>query len=199
MNDTPIENKPEEKPETGTEQKPEQKKSGNKTRRILRRILKFLFWTLLLLVVLAVALFIGGVIYWNWYLPELIETRLLPPVREQFGLDEMELKIRRIGLTGLDLETFALTGEDGRRLSFDSIRADYTPHLPFRTPRALDIVQKRRRRRIKIVERLIVQLSRRTRTRRLHHHLLHQLLLRHARIARHRALKTLAAQTSRHI
>ena len=66
-------------------------------------------------------------------------------------------------------------------------------------PRALDIVQKRRRRRIKIVERLVIQLSRRTRTRRLHHHLLHQLLLRHARIARHRALKTLAARTPRHI
>ena len=133
----PQEKAPEPKPESHPE--PGQKKPGKKPRKILRRLLKSLFWTLLTLVVLAVVLFIGGVIYWNWYLPEFIETRLLPPFREQLGLDEMELKIRRIGLTGLDLETFALTGTDGRKLSFDSIRADYTPHLPFRTPRALEI------------------------------------------------------------
>ena len=141
MNDTNKHLQPETAPVPGaaTPPEPEQKKSGKKPRRILLRLLKFLFWTLLSLVVLSVALFVGGVIYWNWYLPELIESRLLPPFRERLGLDEMELKIRRIGLTGLDLETFALTGEDGRTLTFDSIRADYTPHLPFRTPRALEI------------------------------------------------------------
>ena len=133
MNDTNKERKPETAPESKTE------KTGKKPRRVLRRLLKGLVWSLFTLVVLAVVVFIGGVIYWNWYLPEYIETRLLPPCREQLGLDDMELKIRRIGLTGLDLETFVLTGEDGRRLSFDSIRADYTPHLPFRTPRALEI------------------------------------------------------------
>lgn len=128
MNDTPAENKPE--PKKGAEKKP---------RRTGKRILKLLLRSLLSFLVLAVFLFIGGVIYWNWYLPDYIANRILPPLREQAGLDGMELKIRRIGLTGLDLEAFALTGADGKTLSFDSIRADYTPHLPFRTPRALDI------------------------------------------------------------
>ena len=102
MNDTNKHLQPETAPVPGaaTPPEPEQKKSGKKPRRILLRLLKFLFWTLLSLVVLSVALFVGGVIYWNWYLPGFIESRLLPPFRERLGLDEMELKIRRIGLTG---------------------------------------------------------------------------------------------------
>lgn len=110
-----------------------------KPRNLRKIILKSLLWAVCGLALLLIAATAGGIIYWNWYLPDYINDRLLPPVREQLGLDEMELRIRRIGLSGLDLETFTLTGADGRTLAIDSIRADYTPHLPFRTPRALDI------------------------------------------------------------
>ena len=110
-----------------------------KPRNLRKIILKSLLWAVCVLALLLIAATAGGIIYWNWYLPDYINDRLLPPVREQLGLDGMELRIRRIGLSGLDLETFTLTGADGRTLAIDSIRADYTPHLPFRTPRALDI------------------------------------------------------------
>ena len=106
-----------------------------KPRNLRKIILKSLLWAVCGLALLLIAATAGGIIYWNWYLPDYINDRLLPPVREQLGLDEMELRIRRIGLSGLDLETFTLTGADGRTLAIDSIRADYTPHLPFRTPR----------------------------------------------------------------
>ncbi|MDR0931847.1 MAG: YdbH domain-containing protein [Victivallales bacterium] len=106
-----------------------------KSRLIGRRIVKSLLWLLLI----GALLFAGGTIYWNWYLPNYIAERVLPPLGDQLGLDKMELNIRRIGFSGLDIATFTLIGEDGKKLSFDSIRADYTPHLPFKTPRALDI------------------------------------------------------------
>lgn len=38
-----------------------------------------------------------GIIYWNWYLPNALHDRRLPCLREQFDLDDIELKIRRSG------------------------------------------------------------------------------------------------------
>ena len=95
-----------------------------KPRNLRKIILKSLLWAVCVLALLLIAATAGGIIYWNWYLPDYINDRLLPPVREQLGLDGMELRIRRIGLSGLDLETFTLTGADGRTRAIDSIRAD---------------------------------------------------------------------------
>lgn len=81
-----------------------------KPRNLRKIILKSLLWAVCGLALLLIAATAGGIIYWNWYLPDYINDRLLPPVREQLGLDEMELRIRRLGLSGLDLETFTLTG-----------------------------------------------------------------------------------------
>lgn len=104
-----------------------------KPHRIRRYLLLFLAVTAVGLGLLAVA----AVVWWNWYLPGFVEEELLPGLRRRAGLDGMRLNIRRIGLTGLDLEAVTLTGEDGGTLSFDSVRADYRPHLPFRTARRL--------------------------------------------------------------
>lgn len=103
------------------------------------RVRKLLFRLFLLTVVGLGLLVAAMVIWWNWYLPGFVGKQLLPELRKRAGLDEMELKIRRIGLTGLDLEALTLTGEDGGKLSFDSVRADYMPHLPFRTAHSLVI------------------------------------------------------------
>ncbi len=108
---------------------------GTRPHRTRRFIFRF---TLVTLVGLGL-LFVAGVIWWNWYLPDFIGKQLLPELRKRVGLDEMQLKVRRIGLTGLDLEAVTLTGKDGGTLSFDSVRADYMPHLPFRAMRRLNI------------------------------------------------------------
>lgn len=90
-----------------------------KPRNLRKIILKSLLWAVCGLALLLIAATAGGIIYWNWYLPDYINDRLLPPVREQLGLDGMELRIRRIGLSGLDLETFTLTGAGPGRTACD--------------------------------------------------------------------------------
>lgn len=49
------------------------------------------------------------------------------------------MTIRRIGVTGTDLEGLILTDAKGRKLSVDSVRVDYVPHFPWTDPRVLDI------------------------------------------------------------
>lgn len=108
-----------------------------KPHRLRKLFFRIALWTVVGLGALSVA----AVVWWNWYLPDYIGERLLPEFRKQAGLDGVELKIRRIGVTGLDLEALTLTGRDGATLTFDSVRADYMPHLPFRAPRTLEITR----------------------------------------------------------
>lgn len=112
-----------------------------KPRKLRKLLFRITLWTFIGLAVLSVAAIAAAVVWWNWYLPGYIGERLLPEFRRQAGLDGVELKIRRIGVTGLDLEALTLTGRDGGTLTFDSVRADYMPHLPFRAPRTLEITR----------------------------------------------------------
>lgn len=98
--------------------------------RILWILCKILFWMLLLLILLSAG---GALIFWNWYLPDYLVDRVLPPWRERLGLDATELRIRRLGVTGADLEGFALTDPVGGKLAIDSIRVDYLPCWPDET------------------------------------------------------------------
>ena len=100
-----------------------------KKAKLFRRVLLILLFLLVLLLLAGTA---AGLIAWHWYLPEWLSTRLLPQLGHNFGQDKVELKIRRIGLTGSDLEGFRLTDTKGGILSIDSIRADYAPRLPRR-------------------------------------------------------------------
>ncbi len=124
-----------------TKEKENKKEIKKKPRSIWKFLFRLFFWGIFSLGILLVAAGISAVVWWNWYLPDYIGEQLLPEFRQQSGLDEVELKIRRIGITGLDLEALTLTGDDGGMLTFDSIRADYVPHLPFRAPRTLDITR----------------------------------------------------------
>lgn len=99
---------------------------GKKTR-LFRRILLILLFLIVLLLLAGTA---AGLIAWHWYLPDWLATRLVPQLGRSFGQEKVELKIRRIGLTGADLEGFRLTDAEGGILSVDSIRADYAPRLP---------------------------------------------------------------------
>ena len=98
-----------------------------KKARLFRRILLILLFLIVLLLLAGTA---AGLIAWHWYLPDWLATRLVPQLGRSFGQEKVELKIRRIGLTGADLEGFRLTDAEGGILSVDSIRADYAPRLP---------------------------------------------------------------------
>ena len=98
-----------------------------KKARLFRRILLILLFLIVLLLLAGTA---AGLIAWHWYLPDWLATRLVPQLGRSFGQKKVELKIRRIGLTGADLEGFRLTDAEGGILSVDSIRADYAPRLP---------------------------------------------------------------------
>ncbi len=98
-----------------------------KKARLFRRILLILLFLIVLLLLAGTA---AGLIAWHWYLPDWLATRLVPQLGRSFGQEKIELKIRRIGLTGADLEGFRLTDAEGGILSVDSIRADYAPRLP---------------------------------------------------------------------
>lgn len=98
-----------------------------KKAKLIRRILLILLFLLLLLLIAGSA---AGLIAWHWYLPEWLATRLVPQLGQSFGLEKVDLKIRRIGLSGADLEGFRLLDAKGGILSIDSIRADYAPRLP---------------------------------------------------------------------
>ena len=98
-----------------------------KKAKLIRRILLILLSLFLLLVIAGGA---AGLIAWHWYLPDWLATRLVPQLGQNFGLDKVDLKIRRIGLSGADLEGFRLLDAKGGILSVDSIRADYAPRLP---------------------------------------------------------------------
>lgn len=98
-----------------------------KKARLFRRILLILLFLIVLLLLAGTA---AGLIAWHWYLPDWLATRLVPQLGRSFGQEKVELKIRRIGLTGADLEGFRLTDAEGGILSVDSIRADYALRLP---------------------------------------------------------------------
>ena len=85
-----------------------------KKAKLFRRVLLILLFLLVLLLLAGTA---AGLIAWHWYLPEWLSTRLLPQLGHNFGQDKVELKIRRIGLTGSDLEGFRLTDTKGGILS----------------------------------------------------------------------------------
>ncbi len=101
------------------------------TPRWRRRFRRLLFAAALFAALAAVA--------WAWWLPGLIEDRIAPRLAQAAGLDRAEFKVRRLGLTGFDLDEVRISGSDGRALTADSIRVDYLPHLPFRTPRLLTV------------------------------------------------------------
>ncbi len=98
-----------------------------KKAKLFRRVLLILLFLLVLLLLAGTA---AGLIAWHWYLPEWLATRLVPQLGQSFGLEKVDLKIRRIGLSGADLEGFRLLDAKGGILSIDSIRADYAPRLP---------------------------------------------------------------------
>lgn len=107
--------------------------------KILKVTAKILAALLVLLVVATGAGAVWALIYWNWYLPGELTARYLPPYLKQLGLERTEMTIRRIGVTGTDLEGLILTDAKGRKLSVDSVRVDYVPHFPWTDPRVLDI------------------------------------------------------------
>ncbi len=104
--------------------------------RFLWTAFKILFWISLVLLLLAAG---GILIFWNWYLPDYLVTEVLPPLQRRIGLDETELRIRRLGITGADLEGFALTDPAGGKLSVDSVRVDYLPSWPDETGRCFTV------------------------------------------------------------
>ena len=95
-----------------------------KKAKLFRRILLILLSLFLLLLIAGAA---AGLIAWHWYLPDWLATRLIPQLGQSFGQEKIDLKIRRIGLTGADLEGFRLRDAKGGMLAVDSIRADYAP------------------------------------------------------------------------
>lgn len=107
--------------------------------KILKAAAGILTVLFVLLIVAAGAGAVWGLIYWNWYLPGELTARCLPPYLRQLGLERTEMTIRRIGVTGTDLEDLTLTDAGGRKLSVDSVRIDYVPHFPWTDPKVLDI------------------------------------------------------------
>ncbi len=97
-------------------------------RKIARKTGRVLLWTAGVFLILgAIALFL-----WNYALPGYAEKLTDEILRESFGLNRTGFRVRRLGLAGLDLENFTLTGSDGKTLRIDSVRADYDAHLRFR-------------------------------------------------------------------
>lgn len=95
---------------------------------------------LLLTTLIAAALLPAAVwLYWQWYLPRLLSETVIPQVGARFGQNQIRLNVRRLGITGADLEEVVLTDHDGQTLSIDSIRLDYAPLPTFRKLRALTI------------------------------------------------------------
>ncbi len=96
-------------------------------------ILHMLYTLLVSAVVFLALVTLAGIaallVYWNWFLPDHITERFLPPVQKKYALDSATFKIRRLGLTGLDLAEFEITDDAGGKLRVDSIRSDFGAEL----------------------------------------------------------------------
>jgi hypothetical protein len=62
-----------------------------------------------------------------WGLPVYIESRLIPNLAEEIGLNATQASVRRIGFTGADLGPIRIEAGSGQSLSFAAVQIDYSP------------------------------------------------------------------------
>jgi hypothetical protein len=60
------------------------------------------------------------------FVPRYVESKILPPILKDIGVEMSSVSVRSIGLTGVELSDIKLGSADSEGLSVDSIRIDYS-------------------------------------------------------------------------
>jgi hypothetical protein len=79
-----------------------------------------------LFIVIFLAISISTLFFTSLFLPKYIESHLFPEIADQTGLQTIQAEIRRIGLTGIDVENIALGSPGSPFLSAASLTIDYS-------------------------------------------------------------------------
>jgi len=86
--------------------------------------------TIVLLACLLTAFFVlslGVLVFFYAYLPTYVESRVIPKIARDMGLETVACRVRRIGVTGADMGSLQIGPLEHPALTIDSIQLDYTP------------------------------------------------------------------------
>lgn len=70
--------------------------------------------------------FVGGLVLFQGLLISYVESRLIPRLAKEVGLEKLACEVRRIGFTGIDVGSLRIGDCDKPALTIDSIRLDYS-------------------------------------------------------------------------
>lgn len=83
----------------------------------------------IVLLILAFLFFLVGVGLY-YYVPDYVQNNIIPQLARQAGVNEISLKVRKIGITGADIGSLSVGSDfDAPALGVDSVRIDYSPWL----------------------------------------------------------------------
>ncbi len=85
------------------------------------------FGCFLFLLALAVLIVISAFLMVYFYLPGCLESSILPQLAKEMGIEKFTVGVRRIGLTGVDIENLEIGGKDATAVNIQSARLDYSP------------------------------------------------------------------------
>ena len=89
-----------------------------------------------LLLVTSAGLAVFGLVVVSFVLPVYVESRLIPGLIHDLGLDPRQVRVRRIGLWGADLGPIEIAAGDAPLVTISAVQIDYSPfsllrgHIP---------------------------------------------------------------------